>query len=255
MEVSIKNHADAMIFYTAICVEASQIALIAEQNLIFCSQFLRDKRFGMEDSMNFLYIVIKNIVVCMFINNIVELVVSSEEYKKYIRLFIGVLLVMIMIPKDLSISSIMNNKSVNVLGKELNNKLYGVNKQDTDNVIEKRIDDMRENEISKIKQVRERIYSNMERDLKLLLKEDKNVASVKVEVFENNYKLRGKNRKDADYKNGIYGMDYKLINNAYIKVYVKDKSGVAKDELIKSIYTMICHKYSVREDEIKIEII
>ena len=115
---------------------------------------------------------------------------------------------------------------------------YLVNKADliktiANLVIEKRIDDMRENEISKIKQVRERIYSNMERDLKLLLKEDKNVASVKVEVFENNYKLRGKNRKDADYKNGIYGMDYKLINNAYIKVYVKDKSGVAKDELIK----------------------
>ena len=26
-----------------------KVALIAEQNLIFCSQFLRDKRFGMED--------------------------------------------------------------------------------------------------------------------------------------------------------------------------------------------------------------
>ena len=28
-----------------------KVALIAEQNLIFCSQFLRDKRFGMEDNM------------------------------------------------------------------------------------------------------------------------------------------------------------------------------------------------------------
>ena len=47
-----------MIFYTALCAEASQsayyefiIILIAAQNLIFCSQFLHEKRFGMEVSM------------------------------------------------------------------------------------------------------------------------------------------------------------------------------------------------------------
>lgn len=33
-----KNHIDMLIFHTGICAEASQIPLIAEQNLIFCSR-------------------------------------------------------------------------------------------------------------------------------------------------------------------------------------------------------------------------
>ena len=36
-----KNHTDVLIFQTGICGEASQIPMIAEQNLIFCSRLQR----------------------------------------------------------------------------------------------------------------------------------------------------------------------------------------------------------------------
>ena len=53
--------------------------------------------------MSQLMYVVKQIVMCVFINNIVELVVSSESYKKYIKLFMGLLLIIIILSIDIKL--------------------------------------------------------------------------------------------------------------------------------------------------------
>ncbi len=51
--------------------------------------------------MSILMNIVKQIVMCVFINNIVELLVSSEEYKKYIKLFMGLLLILMILSIDI----------------------------------------------------------------------------------------------------------------------------------------------------------
>ena len=53
--------------------------------------------------MNLLMNVVKQIVMCVFINNIVELLVSSEVYIKYIKLFMGLLLIIRILSIDIKL--------------------------------------------------------------------------------------------------------------------------------------------------------
>lgn len=173
--------------------------------------------------MNFIYAIIKNIVVCMFISNVVEMVISSDTYKKYIKLFIGLLLIIIMIPKDFNISS-MNIETINNKALENNN-------------IKKEIS-------NKIKDMEKRTYRIMEKDIKEYIQDKKiyNILRVKVRQLENKKNGSGVyikiivknkvNNKDLDYKK----IDY-------------------KKEIEKEIKTMLLNKYNLLEGQIKIEII
>ena len=51
--------------------------------------------------MNLLMNVVKQIVMCVFISNILELIISSESYKKYIKFFMGLLLIIMIMSIDL----------------------------------------------------------------------------------------------------------------------------------------------------------
>ena len=53
--------------------------------------------------MNLLMNVVKQIVMCVFINNIVELLVSSEVYIQYIKLFMGLLLIIMILSIDIKL--------------------------------------------------------------------------------------------------------------------------------------------------------
>ena len=53
--------------------------------------------------MNLLMNVVKQIVMCVFISNIVELLVSSEVYIKYIKLFMGLLLIIRILSIDIKL--------------------------------------------------------------------------------------------------------------------------------------------------------
>lgn len=53
--------------------------------------------------MNLLMNVVKQIVMCVFISNIVELLVSSEVYIKYIKLFMGLLLIIMILSIDIKL--------------------------------------------------------------------------------------------------------------------------------------------------------
>ena len=53
--------------------------------------------------MNLLMNVVKQIVMCVFINNIMELLISSEVYIKYIKLFMGLLLIIMILSIDIKL--------------------------------------------------------------------------------------------------------------------------------------------------------
>ena len=53
--------------------------------------------------MNLLMNIVRKIVMCVFINNILELFVSSEVYKKYIKLFMGLLLIIMILSIDIKL--------------------------------------------------------------------------------------------------------------------------------------------------------
>ena len=53
--------------------------------------------------MNLLMNIVRQIVMCVFISNIVELLVSSEVYIKYIKLFMGLLLIIMILSIDIKL--------------------------------------------------------------------------------------------------------------------------------------------------------
>ena len=66
-----------------------KVALIAEQKLIFCSQFLRDKRFGMEDMMKKNMFIIVTLVIAVIVCGVVLKKKSKEwssiEFKAVVK--------------------------------------------------------------------------------------------------------------------------------------------------------------------------
>lgn len=173
--------------------------------------------------MEVIYDWIKNIVMFLILAKILEYLIPNGNMKKYVKLFTGVLLMLIILNPVIKYSGLSNKLNYNIIMRDFELKTPSVEEQINQNK------DLK-NDIT-IKLYKEKIVSHI---MQLLTNEDINVSRVNVDVVE-------------DYNSDNYGALTKVV--VTISEKQVDKPGDIQIQKVETI--TIGDKQSTTNQEVK----